>query len=351
MSADTTPFSPHCPVPDADELIRLAHGGGGRLMQQLLNTLILPTLGKSHLSHQHDAAVVDLGNVRCAFTSDSYVVRPRFFPGGDIGSLAVNGTLNDLAMSGARPLWLSASLIIEEGLAKTELQRVLESMRAAADAAGVAIVTGDTKVVDRGAGDGLYINTSGIGLIEHAIEIHPRRVQAGDVIIVSGDIGRHGIAIMAAREQLNFEPPIASDCADLSGLVRALLDAGIAPHCLRDITRGGLAAVLNEIAEAARCAIEIDEAVIPVEAAVASACELLGLDPLHIACEGRMAIFVPQNQAQQTLAILRTHALGKNADVIGACVAAKNFTVTLRSRIGSSRIVDLPAGELLPRIC
>ena len=246
---------------------------------------------------------------------------------------------------------MSASLIIEEGLTKTELQRVLDSMRRAADAANVAIVTGDTKVVDRGAGDGIYINTSGIGIIEHAVDIHPQRVHADDAIIVSGDLGRHGIAIMAAREALNFEPAIASDCADLSGLVRALLDAGVRPHCLRDITRGGLAAVLNEIAEAARCTLEIDEVQIPIDDAVMSACELLGLDPLHIACEGRMALFVSPDQVVQTLAILHAHPLGKNASQIGSCTAAKNTEVILRSRIGSSRILDLPAGELLPRIC
>ncbi|HET8711802.1 MAG TPA: hydrogenase expression/formation protein HypE, partial [Spongiibacteraceae bacterium] len=230
MSDKPTDFSLHCPAPNADELIRLAHGGGGRLMQELLSTTVLPALSNIDFSTQHDAAVFDIGSTRCAFTSDSYVVRPRFFPGGDIGVLAVNGTLNDLAMSGARPLFLSASLIIEEGLSKTELQRLLDSMRTAADAAGVAIVTGDTKVVDRGAGDGLYINTSGVGIVDRGIEIHPRQVQPGDAILVSGDLGRHGIAIMAAREQLNFEPPIASDCANLSPLVQALLDNGVRPH-------------------------------------------------------------------------------------------------------------------------
>ena len=351
MTDKTIPFSLNCPTSTSDDIIRLAHGGGGRLMQQLLRDLIVPTLGNTSLTSQHDAAVVEIGSKRCAFTTDSYVVRPRFFPGGDIGSLSINGTLNDLAMSGARPLWLSVGLIIEEGLSKTELQRVLNSMRTAADAAGVAIVTGDTKVVDRGAGDGLYINTSGIGIIEHAVDIHPRNVQAGDAVIVSGDLGRHGIAIMAARESLNFEPAIESDCADLSGLVRALLDAGVRPHCLRDITRGGLAAVLNEIAEAARCMIEIDELQIPLDEPVANACELLGLDPLHIPCEGRMAIFVAQNHVAHALEILRTHPLGKNSTRIGACAATKNPEVILRSRVGSTRILDLPAGELLPRIC
>ncbi len=351
MNDKSAPFSLNCAAQNPDDLIRLAHGGGGRLMQQLLDTIILPGIGNSALANQHDAAVFNIGNARCAFTSDSYVVRPRFFPGGDIGSLAINGTLNDLAMSGARPLWLSVGLIIEEGLSKTELQRVLNSMRKAADAGGVAIVTGDTKVVDRGAGDGLYINTSGIGVIEHDIDIHPRRVQAGDAVIISGDLGRHGIAIMAAREALNFEPPITSDCADLSALVRALLDAGVRPHCLRDITRGGLAAVLHEIAASARCTIEIDELRIPIDDAVASACELLGLDPLQVACEGRMALFVPADQVMQTLDILRAHPLGKNAHAIGTCIASKNAAVILRSRVGSARIVDLPAGELLPRIC
>lgn len=345
-------FTPACPLPDnGQDLIRLAHGGGGRLMQRLLNETVLPALNGHLLAQQHDAALLPSPGSRLAFTTDSYVVRPRFFPGGDIGSLAVNGTINDLAVSGARPLWLSAALIIEEGLPHSELARVLASMRAAADAQGVQIVTGDTKVVERGAGDGLFITTSGIGLVEQGIEIGPARVQAGDAVMVSGDIGRHGIAIMACREGLQFEPAVESDCAALSGPIQALLGAGLRPHCLRDITRGGLAAVLNEIAVGCGLAIEIDETAIPVSEAVASACEVLGLDPLHVACEGRFVAFVPQQEAGQALSILQRHPLGAGASVIGAVKRLDRQEVILRSRAGARRIVDVPGGELLPRIC
>lgn len=344
--------TPVCPLPDDDgERIRLAHGGGGRLMQQLLGQLVLPSLHGKPLAQQHDAAVVDCQGRRIAFTTDSYVVRPRFFPGGDIGSLAVNGTLNDLAMSGARPLWLSAALIIEEGLAKAELERIVVSMRAAADAAGVQIITGDTKVVERGCGDGLYINTAGIGVVDADIDIHPSRVRAGDAVIVSGDLGRHGMAIMACREGLQFEPAIESDCAALVEPVLALLAAGLRPHCLRDVTRGGLAAVLNELASASGVAIEIDEAAIAVSDAVASACEVLGLDPLQMACEGRFVAIVAPEEVAPTLSILQGHPLGIGARAAGTVRQADRSDVILRSRFGARRILDVPAGELLPRIC
>ena len=345
-------LTPACPLPDAGSTtVQLAHGGGGRLMQTLLDQLVLPALHGGALAQQHDAAVLGLGSQRLAFTTDSYVVRPRVFPGGDLGRLAVFGTVNDLAVSGARPLWLSAALIVEEGLPQAELAQLLASMRAAADEAGVAIVTGDTKVVERGAGDGLYINTAGIGLVAEGIELHARRVQAGDAVIVSGDLGRHGIAVLACRENLAFEPPIASDCAALTPLVQALLDAGVRPHCLRDITRGGLAAALNEIAAAAQLGIEIDELRIPVDDAVAGACELLGLDPLQIACEGRLVAFVAATEAEAALAVLRTHPLGRGAQQIGRVQAGGRAEVVLNSRVGGARVVELPAGELLPRIC
>ncbi|MDR3418459.1 MAG: hydrogenase expression/formation protein HypE [Nevskia sp.] len=346
------PFELSCPLPDdGADTIRLAHGGGGRLMQQLLRELVLPALTGQALTRQHDAAVIETDGRRLAFTTDSYVVRPRVFPGGDIGRLAVYGTVNDLAAAGARPLWLSAGLIIEEGLPRGELAALLRSMREAADIAGVRIVTGDTKVVDRGAGDGLYINTAGIGLVEPGIDIHPAHVQDGDAVLVSGDVGRHGIAIMACREGLEFEPPIESDCAPLGGLVQVLLGAGLRPHCLRDITRGGLAAVLHEIAEASALAIEVDEAAIPVSEAVASACEVLGLDPLQVACEGRMLMVLPPDQAARTLEVLRVHPLGAGASLIGRVERRARAEVILRSRVGSRRILDLPGGELLPRIC
>jgi hydrogenase expression/formation protein HypE len=343
---------PACPLPDAGgETIVLAHGGGGRLMQQLLGERILPALGMDRPEGLHDAAVLALGSRRLAFTTDSYVVRPRFFPGGDIGQLAVNGTVNDLAMAGARPLWMSVALILEEGLSQGELERVLHSMRAAAEAAGVDIVTGDTKVVDRGAGDGLYINTAGLGVVEDGVDIHPARVQAQDAVLVSGDLGRHGMAVLACREQLDFDPPIESDCAALWPLVQRLLDGGVRPHVLRDITRGGLAAVLHEIAQAARAGIVIDDAQLPVDPAVASACELLGLDPMHLACEGRLVACVPQDQAERALDLLRAHPLGRGARRIGSVQRSDAGAVLLRTRTGAHRIVDLPGGELLPRIC
>ncbi len=343
---------PACPLPDAgSDTIVLAHGGGGRLMQRLLGQSILPALGLPRPEGLHDSAVLALGNQRLAFTTDSYVVRPRFFPGGDIGQLAVNGTVNDLAMAGARPVWMSAALILEEGLSLAELERVLRSMRAAAEAAGVDIVTGDTKVVDRGAGDGLYINTAGLGVVGDGVEIHPSRVQARDAVLVSGDLGRHGMAVLACREQLDFEPPIESDCAALWPLVQRLLDGGVRPHVLRDITRGGLAAVLHEIAQAAGAGIVIDEAQLPVDAAVSSACELLGLDPMHLACEGRMVACVPQDQAERALHLLQAHPLGREARRIGTVRHSDGGTVLLRTRTGAQRIVDVPGGELLPRIC
>ena len=301
-------FTSSCPLPIQDyPHILLAHGGGGKLMHQLISKLFLPAFRNPLLETQHDASVFNIAGQRLAFTTDSYVVRPLFFPGGDLGSLAVHGTVNDLAMAGARPLYLSAAFIIEEGLPMETLWKIVSSMQQAAQNAGVQIITGDTKVVDKGKGDGLFINTAGIGILEHPLKIAPQSVQPGDAILVSGDLGRHGMAIMAVREGLSFESAIESDSASLAEPVLQLLRAGIEIHCLRDITRGGLTSVLNEIAEAANLTLHVEEKLIPVREDVRAACEILGLDPLQVACEGRFAAFLPQRDADRALEILRAH--------------------------------------------
>lgn len=343
-----------CPVPAGPEgIVQLAHGSGGRWMQRLLDEVILPALGNPILDVRHDSAVLEAKALarRLAFTTDSYVVRPLFFPGGDIGSLAVNGTLNDLAMSGARPLWLSAGFILEEGLAIESLACVCKSMRRAADAAGVAIVTGDTKVVDRGKGDGIYINTAGIGAIEHNQTWAPQQVRPEDVILVSGDIGRHGAAIITAREGIEFDTTLESDCAALAGLVLDLLDRGVVAHCLRDLTRGGLASTLVEIAEASGTSICLEEDAIPVDERVRGVCEILGLDPLHVACEGRFIAIVPPEQSERALNAMNAQPLGHGGRRIGVVGHSEPGLVTLRNRIGTERIVDMLSGEQLPRIC
>ena len=345
-------FSASCPIPQSDYAqILLAHGGGGRLMHQLIEEVILPVFRNPLLDARHDSAVFEMGGARLAFTTDSYVVRPLFFPGGDIGTLAVNGTVNDLAMAGARPLCLSASFILEEGLPVETLHRILESMRRAADAAGVQIVTGDTKVVDRGKGDGIFITTAGVGRIEHSFAIAPSSVRPGDAVLLSGDIGRHGMAIMAVREGLEFETTIQSDCAALAGLVADLLAAGTEIHCLRDLTRGGLASALIEIAEAAQVGIHIRETAIPVDEEVRGACEILGFDPLYVANEGRCVCFVPAGHLERALRMFQAHPLGKDAALIGSVARTERGFVTLESRIGATRIVDMLSGEQLPRIC
>jgi hydrogenase expression/formation protein HypE len=344
-------FTLSCPVPMEDyPYVLLAHGGGGELMHRLLEELVLPAFSNPALDRRGDAAVLEAGGARLAFTTDSYVVRPLFFPGGDIGRLAVNGTVNDLAMAGARPLFLSAGLILEEGLPMEVLARVVQSMREAADAAGVAVVTGDTKVVERGRGDSLFVNTAGIGLVERGRELGPERVRPGDAILVNGDIGRHAMAIMAAREELLFETPIESDTAPVAGLVLNLLAAGITVRCLRDLTRGGLASALVEIAAAAEVGIEIEETALPVRPEVAAACEILGLDPVHGACEGRFVAFVAAEEAEAALALMREHRLGAGAAVLGR-VRQRGEGVTLLSRLGVRRVVELLTGEQLPRIC
>jgi hydrogenase expression/formation protein HypE len=321
-------------------------------MHQLIERMFKRGFGDLALQADHDAAVLDTTTSgRLAFTTDSFVVHPLFFPGGDIGRLAVFGTVNDLAMSGARPRVLSAGFILEEGLPMETLWRVVSSMRDAAREADVRIVTGDTKVVDRGKGDGLFINTSGIGFFDHDRTVHPRRVRPGDVVITNGDLGRHGIAIMAVREGLAFESTIESDCAPLSHLIEALLKSGIQVRCARDLTRGGLAGALNEIAGGAGVGIEVDERLIPVREDVRGACEVLGLDPLYVANEGRMVVFVPPDQEEEALSLLRARPHGEGACRIGRVRATPPGGVHLISTIGIARILDTLTGDLLPRIC
>jgi hydrogenase expression/formation protein HypE len=351
-SKNGKPFASACPAPLGQrDRVLLAHGGGGRLMSRLIQEVFLPAFDNPLLSGLHDGAAFEVSGARLAFSTDSYVVHPLFFPGGDIGRLAINGTVNDLAMCGARPLYLSAGFIIEEGLPLDTLRRVVESMGAAAREAGVLLATGDTKVVERGKGDGLYINTAGIGLIEGAEKIAPDQVRPGDQVLLSGDLGRHGMAVMAQREGLEFESTIASDCAPLAGLVQELLQAGVEIHCLRDLTRGGLASALVEIAETAGVKIEIEEREIPVLEEVQGACELLGLDPLYVANEGRLAAFVAPRHAGRALEVMRGHALGKGATLIGQVQQDGLGQVVLRSRIGVGRLLDRLSGEQLPRIC
>ena len=351
MTSEST-LSIACPVPIQNHPnVLLAHGGGGKLMHDLIGKLILPAFQNPLSAAQHDSSVFRVGPQRLAFTTDSYVVKPMFFPGGDLGSLAVHGTVNDLAMAGARPLYLSAAFIIEEGLPMETLSRLVASMQRAAQEASVHVVTGDTKVVDRGKGDGLFINTAGIGVLEHGLDIQPQRVAAGDVVLVNGDLGRHGMAIMSAREGLEFESRIESDSAPLWNIVSALIEAGLEIHCLRDCTRGGLTGVLNEIAESAKVRIEVEETLIPVREDVRAACELLGLDPLHVACEGRFLMFLPAAQAEKALDILNPGHEPAGGCRIGMVNGQGEPKVLLRNRIGVPRILDMPSGEQLPRIC
>lgn len=338
-----------CPIPlQRYPHVLMAHGGGGKLMQQLIQ-MFLTAFGAVN-KIQHDAVTLQLMGDRIAFTTDSYVVNPLFFPGGDIGSLAINGTVNDLAMAGARPLYLSVSFILEEGLSIETLWQVVLSMQQAAETANIKIVTGDTKVVERGKGDGIFINTTGIGIIEHNQIIAPQSVQPGDLILLNGDLARHGIAIMAVREGLEFETTIKSDSAPLADLVLKLLAENIEIHCLRDLTRGGLASVLNEITVAAKVGIEIDESLIPVREDVQGACEILGFDPLYVANEGRFVAFIPQQDGDRALEIMQAH-FPDNGVIIGKVIEDRNALVTLKSVIGSKRIIDLLSGEQLPRIC
>jgi hydrogenase expression/formation protein HypE len=350
--AETKNFQLLCPTPLNDSArVQLAHGGGGRRMHELLEGLLLPSFSSQQLLERHDGAVLDIAGARLAFTTDSYVVKPLFFPGGDIGTLAVNGTVNDLAMCGARPLYLSSAFILEEGFAMESLQRIVESMRLSAAETGVQMVTGDTKVVDRGSGDGIFINTAGIGVVEHALTIAPSGVQPGDIVLLSGDVGRHGIAIMATREGLSFETTIESDCAPLWQPVSALLEAGIEIHCLRDLTRGGLSSGLIEIAETAQVRISIEEFAVPVREDVAGACEILGLDPLYLANEGRFVVFVPEHETGRALEILSRYSVSGGALRIGQVLEKSRGMVTMKSRLGTERVLDMLSGEQLPRIC
>lgn len=356
MSPDDNPQS-SCPLPiEHYPRITLAHGGGGRLMHQLIERLFLPAFDNPIIAARHDGAVINLPGTRIAMSTDTYVVRPLFFPGGDIGSLAVNGTVNDLAMCGARPLCLSVGLILEEGLSIDLLAKVVESMRLAAAAAGVSLVTGDTKVVEKGKGDCIFINTSGVGIIDHPLDISPAAIQPGDRILLSGDLGRHAIAIMATREGLSFESTIESDCAPLAATVTTLLDAGIELHCLRDLTRGGLASALVELAESSHLPLTITESAISVSPEVRGACEILGLDPLYLANEGRFIAFVPHHQSATALAILKSAPAGAGAALIGEVSCRPDNATTpprvlLATPLGTTRVIEMLSGEQLPRIC
>jgi hydrogenase expression/formation protein HypE len=340
-----------CPIPLTDyPYVLLAHGGGGKLSQRLIGSMFVDQFKNEFLDTLHDGAVFEVKAGRLAFSTDSYVVKPIFFPGGSIGELAVNGTVNDLAMCGAEPKYISVGMIIEEGLPMEELWRVVQAMGNAAKQAGVRIVTGDTKVVDKGKGDKIFINTSGIGIVPPGIEIDPRRAQPGDKIMINGEIAAHGIAIMSVREGLEFESPIISDTAPLNSLVGAMLAAGRI-HVLRDPTRGGVATVLNEIAEQSGVGIELDEDSIPVGDEVKGACEILGFDPLYVANEGKLIAFVPPQEAEKVLAAMKRHPLGVHSSIIGEVVAHHPKRVVLKSKITGTRIVDMLSGEQLPRIC
>jgi hydrogenase expression/formation protein HypE len=342
-----------CPLPLRDyPAIVLGHGGGGRLSSELVEHVFLPAFGNPALDALGDASVLDAPGGRLAFTTDSFVVRPLFFPGGSIGDLAVNGSVNDLAMRGAVPLWLSAGFILEEGLPLETLGRVTARMAAAARAAGVTIVTGDTKVVERGHGDLCYINTAAIGAVPDGVAIGPERARPGDAVLVSGTLGDHGMAIMSVREGLEFESPIVSDCQPLASLVAALLAAaGPGVHALRDPTRGGLAAALHEIAARSGTGVTLDEPAIPVAGPVAAACELLGLDPLHVANEGKLVAVVAPGRADQALAALRAHPAGRDAARIGTVTADHPGLLVARTALGATRVIAQALGEQLPRIC
>jgi hydrogenase expression/formation protein HypE len=342
-----------CPLPLADyPTIVMGHGGGGKLGNELVEHLFLPAFRNPALENLGDAAVLELGGARLALSTDSFVVRPLFFPGGSIGELAVNGTVNDLAVSGAEPKFLSAGFILEEGFPLAQLAAIVASMARAAATAGVRIVTGDTKVVERGHGDGCYINTAGIGVLRAGIQVGPDRARPGDAVLVSGTIGDHGMAILSVREGLEFESQIRSDCAALNGLIaEVLVAAGAAVHAMRDPTRGGLASTLNEIAQASDVGIVISEASLPVRQEVQSACELLGLDPVYVANEGKAVFFVAPEAADAVLAILRAHPLGRDAARIGQATAEHKGMLVARTAMGANRVIPTQIGEQLPRIC
>ncbi len=342
-----------CPLPLVGyPNIVMGHGGGGKLGNELVEHLFLPAFRNSALENLGDAALLDLGPGAIAMSTDSFVVQPLFFPGGSIGELAVNGTVNDLAVSGAIPRYLSASFILEEGFPLSQLSAIVQNMAEAAATAGVQIVTGDTKVVERGHGDGCYINTAGVGVLRADISVGPHRARPGDAILVSGNIGDHGMAIMSVREGLEFESPIRSDCAALNGIIADVLAAvGASVHTMRDPTRGGLASTLNEIAQASGVGISIHEPSLPVRFEVQSACELLGLDPIYVANEGKAVFFVAPEAAEQVLAVLRAHPLGREAAQIGSVTAEHPGMLVARTAMGANRVIPIQIGEQLPRIC
>jgi hydrogenase expression/formation protein HypE len=341
-----------CPVPlQTSTRVLLGHGSGGKLSAALLQDVFLRVFQNPVLDRLEDQATLTIQGTRLAFTTDSFVVKPLFFRGGDIGSLAVHGTVNDLAMGGAEPLFLSAAFILEEGLDMDPLRRIADSMAQAARAAGVQIVTGDTKVVERGSGDGIFINTTGIGLVREGVNLSASNARPGDKVIVSGTLGDHGIAIMSEREGIAFETPVVSDSAALHTLVATMLDASTGIRALRDPTRGGLASTLNEIAASSRAGIELDETAIPVREEVRGACEMLGLDPLYVANEGKLVAIVDPSEATAVLRAMRDHPLGQNAAVIGTVAAGHPGFVTARTAFGTTRIVDMLSGDQLPRIC
>ena len=350
-------FSPdnagQCPLPIYEhKTVQLGHGSGGKMMNDLISDLFVSAFSNELLEQMDDQAVFEVNGVRLAFSTDSFVVDPLFFPGGDIGELAVNGTVNDVCMCGARPLFLSTGMILEEGFSLDDLCRIVRSMQAAAAKAGVRIVTGDTKVVNKGKGDKIFINTSGIGVVEHPFTISAKNLKVGDRILLSGTIGDHGIAILSQREGLAFETPVQSDTAALNGLVATILEAGgSSVHAMRDPTRGGLAATLNEFAAASGVGIRVVEEKIPIRPAVQGACELLGLDPLYVANEGKLVAAVAADIAESVLGAMRAHPLARDAAIIGQVTDEKPGIVSMQTRIGSWRIVDMLVGEQLPRIC
>jgi hydrogenase expression/formation protein HypE len=341
-----------CPIPITDyDKVLMAHGGGGTLSHQLIHKMFFNHFNNELLETEHDGAVFSFGNQRIAFTTDSYVVKPIFFPGGDIGELAVYGTVNDLAVCGAEPLYISVGFIIEEGFSMDELWRIVQSMKNAADRAAVKIVTGDTKVVDRGKGDKIYVNTSGVGLISPGVDISSSKILPGDKIIITGKIAEHGIAILSAREEFDFETTVKSDTAPLNHLIKNVLEKHPDIHMMRDPTRGGVSSVLNEIAKKSNLGISIRETEIPIAQDIRAICEILGLDPLYIANEGKVIMFVPAEQADSVLQILQSDPLGEHAAIIGEVVDQHPARVVMKTTIGSNRIVDMLSGEQLPRIC
>lgn len=343
-----------CPVPQSRyDRILLGHGSGGSLSSELLKRIFLPGFANETLSRLEDQATLNIGwgGERLAFTTDSFVVKPLFFPGGDIGTLAVNGTVNDLAVGGAKPLFLSAAFILEEGLPLVDLERIVRSMRQAADVAGVSLVTGDTKVVDRGKGDQIFITTSGIGVVPQGRQLSIRNAKAGDKIIISGTVGDHGIAIMSVREGIEFETVLESDCAALADLTEKMLAAVPTIRCMRDPTRGGVSSALNELADASNVGVKLDESKFPYRREVKAACEMLGLDPLYVANEGKLLAVVPDADAERLLNVMRAHPLGKNAEIIGEVVDEHAGMVILKSLVGGERVVTMLSGEQLPRIC